>query len=134
VCIQTKESIIIKGQKYSLFTCPLAGYWTKKNPKPAIKLPVSSCRRGYVATWEIFHECLYLVRIIFHAPEDDFGLDFIFPGNTGKVKASWYTGELKIPIGNELCQVHMIDSVYDADWFIYIKKGKVIGNRYKANY
>lgn len=134
MCIQIKDSIIIKGERYYLYTCPLDSYWTRRKPKPQIRVPVTNCWRGYVATWEIFNDCMYLVNIIFHAAEGDFGLDYIFPGNTGKVKARWYSGELNIPIGEELYQEHMLDSVYAADWYLCIKKGKVIKQRYKANY
>ena len=134
MCIQDKDSIIIKGDKYHLYTTPLDSYWTKRNPKPPIWPTKSTCWRGYIATWEIFKENLYLVNIIFHAREGECGLDFLFPQNTGKVKADWYTGELKLPLGNELYWEFMEDPVYDSDWFINIKKGKVIRQQYKANY
>ena len=65
---------------------------------------------------------------------DDFGLDYLFPHNTGKVKANWFKGELRVPIGNELYFEPWENTIYDSDWFINIKKGKVISQRYKANY
>ena len=134
MCIQIKDSIIIKGQKYFLYTFPLDSYWTKKNPKPQTRLINTNCWRGYVATWEIFQKSLYLVDIKYFSPGGDFGLDYIFPNSTGKVKADWFTGELKIPIGNVLFQEHMADPVYDSDWYICIKKSYVISQRLKANY
>jgi len=134
MCIQVKDSIIIKGDKYYLYTTPLDSYWTKRNPKPPIMPTKSTCWRGYIATWEIFKENLYLVNIIFHARDGEFGLDFLFPQNTGKVKADWYSGELKLPFGNELYQEFMEDPVYDSDWYMSIKKGKILSQRYQANY
>jgi hypothetical protein len=102
MCIQDKDSIIVKGEMYCLYTTPLNSYWTKRKPKPKIGLIKTSCWRDYVATWEIFKENLYLVNIKFQASDGDFGLDYLFPHNTGKVKADWYTGELKIHLGDEL--------------------------------
>ena len=134
MCTQDKDSIIVKGEKYCLYTTPLDSYWTKRKPKPKIRLIKTSCWRGYVATWEIFKENLYLVNIKFQAPNGDFGLDYLFPQNTGKIKADWYTGGLIIPLGNELFREHMEDPVYDSDWFLSIKKGSVISQLYKANY
>jgi len=134
MCVQDKDSIIVKGEKYCLYTMPLDSYWTRWKPKPKIRLLKTTCWRGYVATWEIFRDNLYLVSIKFNAIDGDFGLGYLFPQNTGKVKADWYTGELKIPIGNQLYQEFMEDPVYDSDWFVNKKEGKVIRQQYKANY
>jgi hypothetical protein len=97
-------------------------------------MPRTSCWRGYVATWEIIDEYLYLTYIQYFAPGEDQGIDYVFPNNSGNVKTTWFTGELKIPIGDELtCQV-LWDTVYETDWFIEINEGKIVSQRYKANY
>jgi hypothetical protein len=132
--IQTKDNIIIKGEKFDLYTYPLDSYWSKKNPKPGIRIPETSCWRGYIATWEIIDEYLYLTDIQYFAPDEDQGLDYVFPNNSGKVKATWFTGELKLPIGDELTSQVMWDTVYETDWFIEINEGKIVSQRYKANY
>jgi hypothetical protein len=131
---QIADKIIIKGVKYSLYTTPLDNYWTKKNPKPGIQLPDTSCWRGYVATWEIFDNNLYLIDIEFHTPKGDVGISYLFPNNTGNIKADWYTGELRIPFGEPFKIDRDWVSLYDSDLFFIIKKGKVINHRYKANY
>lgn len=117
-----------------LHKLPLDSYWTKRKPKPRIRLTSTACWRGYVATWEIFRKSFYLVDILYHTPEGDFGLDYVFPRNTGKIIANWYTDELKIPLGNELYREFMEDPVYEYDLFLNIKNGNVISHRYKANY
>jgi len=132
---QVADNIIIKGTKYSLFTNPLGSYWTNENPKPPIGRPSTGCWRGYVATWEIIDTNLFLVDVLFYAPGGDRGLDYIFPSGVSKIKASWYTGELRIPLGDCIKYVHGdYDSVFETDWFIKIKLGEVISQRYKANY
>jgi hypothetical protein len=134
MCIQIKDSITIKGIKYSLYTTPLDSYWTKRNPKPGIRVVRTSCRRGYIATWELSDNCLYIINMIFYAPGKDRGLDYVFPFNTRKIMADWFTGELQIPIGDELDSAVIWDTVFDSDWFIKVKRGKVKSQRYKANY
>ena len=83
MCVQVKDSITIKGMKYYLYTTPLDSYWTKKNPKPEIRITRTSCWSGYVASWEISDNILYLIDIIYYAPEGDIGLDYLFPHITG---------------------------------------------------
>ncbi|MCX6328326.1 MAG: hypothetical protein NTZ85_02270 [Bacteroidia bacterium] len=132
---QAPDYIFINGIKYSLFTNPLGQYWSKKNPMPPIGLPSTDCWRGYLATWEIIDNCLYLVAVIFHSPGGDKDLDYLFPNSISKIKATWYTGELKIPLGDCLQYVHGgYESTYDSDWFISIKNGNIVSQRYKANY
>jgi hypothetical protein len=132
--IQEKDSIIIKGEKHCLYTYPLKSYWTRKNPMPVFKYPKTSCWRGYIATWEISDNSLYLIDVIFKTATGEVGLNYIFPHNTGKIKADWYTGELQIPIGDPVHSDPSWDTIYDYDWFLSIKKGNVISQRYKANY
>ena len=132
---QRADIIIIEGKEYPLFTNPLEDYWSEKNPKPPIGLPVTSCWRGYIATWEITDKSLYLIDITVRTPDGDAGLDYIFPYTTGKIKAIWYSGELRIPQGDCLQYVHGgYESIYASDWMISIEKGEVVSQRYKANY
>jgi hypothetical protein len=131
---QSADNVIIKDVKYFLYPTPLDKYWNRKNPKPEIGLTKSSCWRGYIATWEISDKSLYLIDIVFHSPEEDVGMDYLFPNNSGKIKADWYTGELRIPFGKNLYFVSDYGPVYESDLFLKVKKGNVINHRYKANF
>jgi hypothetical protein len=132
---QRADIIIIDGKEYPLFTNPLEDYWTEENPKPPIGWPMTSCWRGYIATWEIIDNSLYLIGIIIRTPDGDAGLEYAFPNTTGKIKATWYLGELRIPQGECLHYEHGgYESVYASDWLIRIEKGTVISQKYKANY
>jgi hypothetical protein len=134
MCIQVKDIIFLNGTKYDLYTTPLDSYWTRRHPKPPIRLTKSTCWQGYVASWEISDNNLYLIDIIYYSPKGDLGLDYLFPHNTAKIKADWLTDELLIPIGDRLPTCDMWEPVYDSDWFIKIKKSKVLSQRYKANF
>jgi hypothetical protein len=132
---QRADIIIIEGKEYPLFTNPLEDYWTKKNPKPPIGLPVTSCWRGYIATWEIIDNILYLIDITIRTPKGETGLVYVFPDTTDKIKATWYSGELRIPQGDCLHYEHGgYESIYASDWFISIEKGEVVSQRYQTNY
>ena len=131
--MQDLDNIIIKGVRYSLWTFPLDSYWTKKNPKPRVLITKSCCWRGYIATWEITDNVLYMIDIVYSTQMGDFGIGYLFPYNTGKVKAEWYTGELRVPFGERL-KIDYDDPGYESDLFLKVKKGKVVSHRYKANY
>lgn len=132
---QVADKIIIKGVQYSLFTNPLDDYWTEKNPKPETGIVETSCSRRYIATWEIVDNALCLIDIKFYTPDGEVGLDYIFPQHIGKIKAVWFTGMLRIPLGNCLRYVHGgYGSVYESDLIIRIKRGIVKSQRTKTNH
>jgi hypothetical protein len=131
--MQDLDKIIIKGVRYSLWTFPLDTYWTMWNPKPKIRLLRTSCWRGYIATWEITDDVLYLIDIIFNTLEEDVGLPYLFPNNAGRIKATWYTGELRVPFGERL-KLDYDEPGFESDLFLKVKKGKVLSHRYKAYY
>ena len=131
--MQELDKIIIKGVRYRLWTFPLDTYWTRWNPKPKVLITKSCCWRGYIATWEITDNVLYLTDIEFNTLEGDVGLNYLFPKKKGKIKATWYTGELRVPFGERL-KLDYDDPGCESDLFLKVKKGKVISHRYKANY
>lgn len=132
MCNQSLDSILIKEERHCLYTYPLDSYWTKKNPKPNVGWPNTGCRRGYVATWELSENSLYLIDLLYYSVYGKDGLDYVFPNQSGKIKANWFTGELRIAIGDYL---YFDDGlVYESDMFLMLENGTVISHRYKANY
>jgi hypothetical protein len=64
------------------------------------QLSATACdeaRRGYVATWEVRDDTLYLLRLDADpcGKGNNVPLSLLFPGSSAPVKASWYTGELR---------------------------------------
>jgi hypothetical protein len=104
-----------------------------------MRWPATNCYRRYIAKWEIADNFLYLIDLTYRRLNQDEGLEYVFPGVIGKIKASWYTGELKIPLGDQLlepgCTRYSYNQIpYKSSWFIKIEKGEVINRWYKANY
>lgn len=66
-------------------------------------------------------------------------LDYVFPDIQGKIKAEWYSGELRIPLaGPVICEdfpYYPPDAyiVTEIDWFIRVDKGRIVSHIYNAN-
>jgi hypothetical protein len=103
--------------------------------RPEFRETCTALWRGYVATWEMLGERLYLV-----------GLDgvlrggqiatvaLIFPGFPDRVFAHWYSGVLRIPMGKLLRYVHGgYGSVYERDQFITVKMGVFVATSWVVN-
>lgn len=61
------------------------------------------------------------------------GMDYLFPGEE-KVFAKWFTGEIRVPLGDELQYVHMeYDTLYEKDLFLKIWRGRLKSERVVDN-
>jgi len=129
---QIPERIVYEGTEGFLFTNPLETHFTRDNPRPEFAAPHTACWRGYIASWEIREDTLYLKDIKAWmrdrsgkaAPVE---FEKIFPGKTKPMKADWFTGTLRIPRGKPIQYVHMgYQTIYEYDVFLQIKAGKVV--------
>jgi hypothetical protein len=91
--------------------------------------------RGYVGTWEIVNDRLYLVELCGTLEDGSrVTLETVFSGYPKRVFAHWYSGTLRIPQGKLLQYVHMgYGSTYERDVFLDLKKGVVVGKRLRVN-
>ena len=122
---QIPESIIIAGQKHSLFTNPLEQYYGPNHPRPPFKAPHTALWRGYVGTWEIDRGVLYLKAIRAWTPQGEVGLEALFPGHKGRVAATWFTGQLRVPQG-KILKPYVPHPIYEKYLMITVEKGKVV--------
>jgi len=86
--------------------------------------------RGYVCKWEIRDKKLYLIYLLgFIEGNKQVDLSYVFPGKK-EVFADWYTGELRVPIGELLKYVHLgYESKFERDLFLKFKDGVLISER-----
>jgi hypothetical protein len=132
MCRQRLDRLIYNGNKFLMKTDPLHNYWTKKNPRPPQGLPNTGNYRGYYSIWEISDNSLYLINMTYRTPEGDAGLDHVFPNATGKVKATWYTGDLEIFRTWDWKRIYgEVDVLLDPDWLISIENGNYNGQSIK---
>lgn len=137
---QRGEVIFIDGKKYSMFTCPL-----NENKKLVKKLfrvyPYrffsTALWRGYVGYWSIKNETLYLDSIHIGRNTTIVPIEekmFSRYKDENGVKASWYSGELRVIDGKLLRYVHMgFESVYTKESYLAVKKGVVGESRQVEN-
>jgi len=136
---QMPDHLYFQGKFLSIYTNPLESYFRQKQWRPNKLFPglCSALWRGYQATWKITGNVLYLVHLRdgnCGGPAKDIALSKIFPGQKGPIKASWYSGTLRVPQGKKLKYVHMgYRSVYEKDLLIDIEMGRVMDVRTVIN-
>src|SRR5258708_6895104 len=134
---QTPDIIIVNGQKLDLYSNPLEQYWIRLDKKRPAFHPTPSCKRGYVATWEIRNMALCLRSV-----EGDVEKKSLLFGNKlvkynvtmitsdakkSPVKAEWFSGKLRIPRGNRTAyEHHGYDSRFEREIIITVDRGTVI--------
>ena len=140
---QDSDILVHNGKTYALFSNPLEDFYgadESKRPKFWVEPNTTSTAnwRGYVATWSIVGDKLYLSNIDswFCLPTiktetgcrqvtigDLFGNDVV----DGKVYASWVSDKLRVPDGKELKYVHSgYASIYERDLIFDVVVGKVV--------
>jgi len=136
---QKHEIILIDGREFGMTSTPLQPYLESLNKPSQFKFTVTSCWRGYVGTWELKGNKLFLIKLkgyrelkpLNEVLEAD--LTYLFPGKN-EVFADWYTGTLRIPDGKMIEYIHMgFASVYERDLYIKFFNGVMIDYRIKTN-
>jgi len=131
---QYPDEIIYNGKKYKLNSNPMESYFEKhpdKRPKNGIES--NELYRGYIATFEIKNNQLYLKDIVINFRDTTDNKDYktkkvsvkneIFP-NQELIKIDWMTGLLVIPVGEIVNYVHMgYGSTYESYILLEINKG-----------
>jgi hypothetical protein len=118
---QETDLILIDGVQHALLTNPLDAY-RERYRRDIIFLqdhPNTGCWRGYVAEWEIDEGRLFLLKVVGNISYKGRGSDYnifhdkipatlseIFGPVSGRVPATWYSGELRVPVGEMIEYVH----------------------------
>ena len=101
---QLPEIIHIDGVLHTLYTTPLLPWLEQQEPVPAFDQRAPNCARGYVGTWQIRGQRLWLTGI--HAWREGryTGVAALF-GNRREVAADWFTGPLVVePASSEIAE------------------------------
>ena len=114
---------------------PLADYFEFGGARPQFLVQSSALWRGYVGTWEIRDNRLYLIGITAKLADDsEANLESVFPGYPERVFAHWYSGEIRLPQGELLEYVHMgFGSRYHADIILRLERGRLVSNELRTN-
>lgn len=131
---QQSEVIFLDGEKLGLYACPLEQYEWRKPPGFT---PISTGNyRGYVGTWLIEDQRLYLTGIEAELCRTGWprrcrptSLQALFPKliKQGRVEATWFSGTLRVLRGKLLTYVHMgFASVFEEEIHLEVEQGRVI--------
>ena len=136
---QTMERLYLKGELVYMALDPLWSYLENLPDKHLFGALGSRCWKGYIGTWEIKDEKLYLISLFGNGNHPQrwysiIDIEFLFPKQR-EVFAEWFTGELRIPQGSILKHIdYGWQTVYESDLFINVKNGNVVGYREVDNY
>ncbi len=138
---QVTEKLIYQGKSYDMCTNPL-GSLLKQRGFGRLVSPHTACWRGYVGTWTVESDALYLtdIKAYVRAEEGDdsdrqiWGMAELFPEASNGVFAHWYSGEVRCPMGKRLQYVHAgYQSQYEFDLFLNFKLGRLMDRRTVIN-
>ena len=130
---QIPEVLIYNGASHDLYATPLETLFSRDHPKPKLffEHPSSTaCGRGYVGTWKIDNDHLYLVALREGHPRTGvIPLGKVNPKLVSPVKATWFTGTLRIGKGKVLKAGVGFSEKREKEIFIEIKQGVVTATR-----
>lgn len=133
---QLPDKILFEGEQLDLYSNPLEQFWTntRKTRPPFITTP--ECSRGYIAGWEIRNKKLllkeidgyYVRKFMFFRKPAHYALRKLFPRSKNKpVRANWFSGKLRVPIGDMTLYNHSgYDSRFEKEFIITIREGEVV--------
>ncbi|MCP3669639.1 MAG: hypothetical protein GY814_04270 [Gammaproteobacteria bacterium] len=132
---QIGEGLIYHGRKVTMCTEPLGDYFAFGGERPVFAANCTALWRGYVGTWEVIDDRLYLVSLSGKLNDGTkITLETLFPGYPERVFAHWYSGTLRIPEGKRIEYVHMgYGSTFERDVFLEINEGVVTGTSVQNN-
>jgi len=132
---QFSELLMLEGKQHSLCSYPLASYFGLGGESVAFRASSTALSRGYIGTWEILDQRLYLIGLQgWLEDESPVSLETVFSGYPERVFAHWYSGTLRLPQGQLLHYVHGgFGSCYEQDLLIDVTRGVVTAKRVRVN-
>ena len=134
---QYPDKIIYDGRKYDLIVNPMEIYFNNfPERRPQASLRSTALWRGYIATFEIIQNELWIVDIKIEVRTSDIGakkftskwvsvINECLNGNS-RMKVNWYNGLLITPYGEMVNYVHMgYASTYENYFVLEIHNGNL---------
>ena len=124
---QISEILHYQGRKQRMCTEPLGDYFELAGIEPRFEVSCTALWRGYVGEWSVIEGRLYLIGITGTlAGDKPASLETFFPGFPDRVFAHWYSGQVRLPMGQQLEYVHGgYGSTYEQDLLIDFDQGVV---------
>lgn len=114
-----------------MLSTPLNQFVSLGGHVPDFEVTSTALWRGYIGTWEIKCDRLYLIEL--HGTlkgGERASLGTVFPGFDSRVFAHWYSGSIRLPQGKQIEYVHMgFQSRFEKDLMLDIHRGVLQGCR-----
>ena len=133
---QLPDKVILDGATQHLYSNPLEHYWIRLDKKRPLFYPLPNCRRGYVATWVVKDNQLYLkdidgnyekTTLFFGKQATRYSLKTLFPKSGNRlVKANWFSGKLRVPQGKMTIYDEDYGSRFEQEIIITVDKGEIV--------
>jgi len=141
MCNQHRERLFYEGIERGMENEPLGVYFRYAGIKPVFNWGSTALYRGYIGTWEIADQRLYLIGLKGNLRKDRLAggepvnVGTFFPDHPDRVFAHWYSGTIELPQG-EILERDGWMTTYEQDLLIRLKKGIVINTevRVKLNF
>lgn len=132
---QVYERLIYDGSEHMMAAEPLSDYFTLGGHDPGFVTPHTACWRGYVGTWEVVGDRLYLVDLEGQLTDGSKGsVESVFPGQGGRVFADWFTGTIRVPQGEQLSYIHAgWGSIFERDLLLRFDEGRLVEKSIREN-
>lgn len=132
---QVPERLMYAGETHRLAKASLEDYFRLSGTRSPFQWPHTALWRGYVGTWEILDNRLYLLALEGHLDNGAQGsLATIFPGYPDRVFAHWFTGHLRVPQGKLLEYQHAgFASRYEQELIFEVDRGVISDSWVKVN-
>jgi hypothetical protein len=127
--VQVPDKLIFEGKSHELYAVPLESYFSGRRPRPKwLKETNTACWRGYVATWEVVDDMLYLKRVDLGNFEKPKNLTpRLFPGKKPPIPADWFSGTVRVPMGKVLPNAPVVfGPVREEDLFLTFENGRLV--------
>ena len=114
---------------------PLESYFAMSGHHPKFRWKHSAHWRGYLGSWEIRNDRLYLIGLSGTLMDGTkVCLDTLFPGFAERVFAHWFSGRLRLGRGDIVHYEHMgFASRYAVEVFLDVERGVAIGEHKEHN-
>ncbi len=131
---QSPDYIRLAGRELPLYSEPLEQYFELTGTEVGFVSPSTGLWRGYIATWEIREDRLYLVKLRSFLPDNRTGrLRDLFPDFPRRVFAHWYHGDLRIPQGPEVGYIHAgFGAIHESMLCLAVRAGIVTAREVKV--
>jgi hypothetical protein len=136
---QFGDILIWNGDTLLMHANPLEQYLDEKGERSIgrqkLEGTCTACWRGYVASWTMRNDSLFLEKIKTNVCSDPVEIDLRGEFGKGPIFASWFTGKLAVPKGEMVEYVHMgYSSLYEGELILSLRKGKLFDQKIFQNH